>query len=90
MVAGGSVVVTNDTGTAVFETLRGTNVFNAGLIETDQLLLTNGGLSRFEFNGGTLITRGGTISNGQDFVVGASGATAATARDPSGASTTTV
>jgi len=50
----------------------GTNVLDAGLIETDRLLLTysEGG---FQFNGATLHTQGGTIDNGQPFVVGATG-----------------
>jgi len=76
-VEGGNVIVTNGAGTAVFEILRGTNVLNAGLIEADQLLLTNSA-GALAFNGGTLITRGGKVNNGQNFVVGASGTTAAT------------
>src|SRR5262249_47992428 len=50
----------------------GTNVLNDGLIDVDRLVLTtNSGI--FEFNGGTLVTRGAFISNMADFVVGASG-----------------
>ena len=67
---------TNASGTAMLEVRRGTNLFNAGLIDADQLLLTNT-QGFFEFNGGTLITRGATISNGVPFVVGTSGSTPA-------------
>ncbi len=76
-VDGGSLFATNVAGTGALDIRRGTNVLNAGLIVTDTLLLTNGALSRFEFNGGTLITLGGTVSNGQRFVVGAGGSTTA-------------
>jgi len=69
-VDGGTLRVTNAGGTAVLDIRRGTNVLNAGLIEADNLLLTNGA-GFFEFNGGTLITRGATISNGLNFLVGA-------------------
>lgn len=55
---------------------RGTNVLNAGLIETGNLLLTNS-LGSFEFNGGTLLTRFAMVSNTRPFVVGASGTTPA-------------
>lgn len=55
---------------------RGTNLLNAGVIEVDELRLTNT-QGFFEFNGGTLITRGAVISNGLPFVVGRSGATPA-------------
>jgi len=76
-VSGGNLIVTNSGGTGTLNILRGTNVLNAGLIQTDNLLLNNGALGRFEFNGGTLITRGSTVNNGQAFVVGngSSGAT---------------
>src|ERR1041385_5993963 len=57
-----------------FDWRRGTNVLNAGLIDVDQLLLTNF-QGFFEFNGGTLVSRGGIISNGLPFVVGPSGTT---------------
>ncbi len=69
-VDGGTLRVTNGAVSAALDIRRGTNVLNAGLIEADQLLMTNVAGS-FTFNGGTLITRGGTINNGQDFVVGA-------------------
>ncbi|MBI3879525.1 MAG: hypothetical protein HY301_05615 [Verrucomicrobia bacterium] len=67
-VAGGNLVVTNSSGTAVFLVNRGTNVFNSGNLEADQLVLTNvvAGAAHglFQFNGGTLVTRGGVIGNG--------------------------
>jgi T5SS/PEP-CTERM-associated repeat protein len=79
-VGGGSLTVTNPAGTGVLDIRRGTNVLNSGIIEVDRLLLTNataqnGGF--FEFNGGTLKTRGTTNRNGQTFTVG-NGTSAAT------------
>jgi len=76
IVDGGNLIVTNSGGTGTLDIRRGTNVLNAGLIQTDHLLLNNSA-GFFEFNGGTLITGGGTVNNGQPFVVGASGTTAA-------------
>lgn len=64
--------VTNAARLGVLEVRRGTNRLNDGLIEVDQLVLTNTA-GRFEFNGGTLITRGGFISNNLPFTVGVSG-----------------
>ncbi len=75
-VAAGNLIVTNGSGTAALDIRRGTNVFNAGLIHVDQLVMNNAA-GVFEFNGGTLITRGAFISNGADFVVGDSGTTPA-------------
>jgi len=76
VVDGGTLRATNGGGTAVLDVRRGTNVLNAGLIDVDRLLLTNT-LGKFEFNGGTLITRGAVISNGAPFTVGRSGTTPA-------------
>jgi len=59
---GGSLLVTS-LGSGTLDVRRGTNVLNAGLIEADRLLLTNGAQSVFTFNGGTLRTPGGTIDN---------------------------
>src|SRR5207237_10252928 len=56
----------------VVDVRRGTNVLNAGLVEGDRLLMTNA-QGFFEFNGGTLITRGAVISNGVPFIVGPNG-----------------
>jgi len=75
-VDGGAVLSTNGSGTAVFDVRRGTNVLNSGLIQTDQLLLTNT-LGFFSFNGGTLLTRATTVANGALFTVG-NGSSAAT------------
>jgi len=50
--------------------------FNSGLMDLGLLLLTNA-QGTFEFNGGTLLTRGAAINNGTRFVVGANGATPA-------------
>jgi len=72
----GNLIVTNAGGTGTLNIRRGTNVLNAGLVVADKLLLTNSA-GFLDFNGGTLITGGGTVNNGQPFVVGASGTTAA-------------
>jgi hypothetical protein len=58
-------------GTAIFE-IRGTNVLNSGLIETDLLLMTNNfGLpGSFEFNGGTFKPGRTAYDNGRVFTVG--------------------
>lgn len=74
--ASGTLRITNSTGTALLDVRRGTNRLNAGVMEVDQLLRTNVA-GRFEFNGGTLITRGGTLANNGEFDVGASGSTPA-------------
>ena len=73
VVDGGILLASNVLGTAALDVRRGTNVFNAGLINADQLLLTNT-QGFFEFNGGTLITRG---ANGLGLTVGTSGTTPA-------------
>src|SRR5439155_830397 len=76
-VYGGILRTTNATGTASLDIRRGTNQFDFGTIEADRLLMTNRA-GFFEFNGGLLITRGATISNGVPFVVGMGGSTPAT------------
>jgi T5SS/PEP-CTERM-associated repeat protein len=73
-VNGGTLRVIGTNGTGMLDVRHGTNVFNAGTIEADQLLLTNT-QGFFEFNGGTLITRGASINN--NFVVGKAGTTPA-------------
>src|SRR6185436_19674314 len=76
-VDGGTLRVANSAGGGVLSVFRGTNVLNAGLIEVDKLVLSRP-QGVFEFNGGTLITRGAFISNGvPSFVVGTSGTTPA-------------
>ncbi|HEX5223252.1 MAG TPA: hypothetical protein VFZ59_27075 [Verrucomicrobiae bacterium] len=75
VVDGGSLLA-RDVVPVALEVRRGTNVFNAGLIDADLLLMTNA-LGKFEFNGGTLVTRGAVIGNGANFVVGTSGSTPA-------------
>src|SRR5207249_9215611 len=74
--ASGTLRMTNSASTALLEVRRGTNRLNAGVIQADRLLLTNAA-GVFEFNGGTLITRGGTLSNNLPFNVGANGGTPA-------------
>ena len=76
VIDGGTLIVTNAANSAMLDILGGTNILNAGLIAADQLVITNA-LGTFEFNGGTLITRGAVISNGAPFVIGRSGTTPA-------------
>jgi T5SS/PEP-CTERM-associated repeat protein len=76
VVDGGTLLASNSSGTATLDVRRGTNVLNAGLIEVDRLVLTNS-QGFFQFNGGTLITRGAFITNVTPFVVGVSGSTPA-------------
>lgn len=71
-VNGGSLLATNFMRNGTLRLHTGTNVMNAGLIEVDRLWMTNI-QGYFEFNGGTLLTRGAFISNGLPFVVGAGG-----------------
>ncbi len=71
VVQAGTLEVTNASGAATLNLIHGTNQFNAGLIDADQLRMTDG-RGVFEFNGGTLITRGAFITNGP-FVLGVSG-----------------
>lgn len=66
---GGSLVASNEFGTAILNIRRGTNVLQAGLVDVNRLLMTNA-LGDFEFNGGTLRSGGTTNSNGRLFTVG--------------------
>lgn len=73
VVQDGTLLTVNTDGSSVLEVRRGTNVLNAGRIEADLLLLTNA-LGRYEFNGGTLVTRGARIENDSFFSIGDAGA----------------
>jgi T5SS/PEP-CTERM-associated repeat protein len=59
-----------------YQLSRGTNVFNAGLIESGALSLTTSA-AVFEFNGGTLTATSSSVNNGLPFLVG-NGVSAAT------------
>ncbi|HEY6167522.1 MAG TPA: hypothetical protein VI454_05750 [Verrucomicrobiae bacterium] len=63
VVDGGTLRATNAASTSVLDVRRGTNVLNVGLIDVNRLLVTNSE-GFFEFNGGTLITRGAVVENG--------------------------
>ncbi len=76
VVDGGTLRVSSPAGNSTLEVRRGTNVLNAGLIDVDFLMLTNF-FGRFEFNGGTLVTRGARMTNGSGMVLGLSGTTPA-------------
>jgi T5SS/PEP-CTERM-associated repeat protein len=69
LVDGGTILVTNFNGAGEMDLQRGTNTFNAGLIDVVQLWLRNS-LAYFEFNGGTLRAGGTTNGNGRVFTVG--------------------
>jgi T5SS/PEP-CTERM-associated repeat protein len=66
---GATLCVTNDTGTATLDIRGGTNQFNSGLIDVDQLVMT-APHGAFEFNGGVLNTRSAAVTNGAPFTVG--------------------
>ena len=70
VVDGGTLQSTNVAGTGLLEVRRGTNVLNAGLIETDILRVTNLASSRFVFNGGTLAIKSSRISLAVPFKIG--------------------
>jgi T5SS/PEP-CTERM-associated repeat protein len=72
VVHGGTLRVANAGVTGTLDVQRGTNVLNAGLIDVDVLRMTNA-LGKFEFNGGTLITRGADIRNNAVFMIGNAG-----------------
>ena len=68
-VAGGELVVTNSSGSAVLDLIRGTLTLNGGTMTLDHL----GGTTpagRLVFESGTLRTKGTAAANGVPFVVG--------------------
>lgn len=68
--ASSRVIVTNATGSARVDIRRGQFVQNDGLVEVDNLLLTNGA-GVYRLNGGTLNVKGNTTNNnGQVYGVG--------------------
>ncbi|MFZ2644495.1 MAG: M36 family metallopeptidase, partial [Verrucomicrobiia bacterium] len=76
-VSGGHLRATNTDGGGALEVRYGAFTFNSGTVTVDRLLLTNGANSIFNFNGGTLNSGGGAVSNGAMFKVG-NGTSAAT------------
>ncbi|MBI3880962.1 MAG: hypothetical protein HY301_13000 [Verrucomicrobia bacterium] len=75
VVNGGTMRATNASGSARLSVNAGTNEFDAGLMDIDQLLIT-ASAGFFEFNGGTLLSKATTNANGRVFTVG-NGASAA-------------
>ncbi len=72
VVDGGTLLVTAVPGFGALGALdvqRGTNVFNAGLIDVLRLFITNT-LGQFEFNGGKLVSSETANNNGRVFTVG--------------------
>ena len=67
---GGNLTVTNALTNGVLDVRRGTFTLNSGTITLDALLLTNSGSSVMVFNGGSLVTKSTTVSNGAAFTVG--------------------
>jgi hypothetical protein len=66
---GGGLCVTNAAAAAEMDLLSGTLTFNAGAVTVDVLRLANAS-GDFRFNGGTLLTKSTTVSNGRPFQVG--------------------
>jgi T5SS/PEP-CTERM-associated repeat protein len=69
-VADGNLVVTNGAGNSSLESRRGVITLDGGMVNADRMFVTNGSMSVFVFNGGTLSVKGGSINNGSVFVVG--------------------
>ena len=67
---GGNLTVANALTNGVLDVRQGTFTMNGGTNIVDTLLLTNGSSSVMVFNGGTLITKSTTVSNGAVFTVG--------------------
>ena len=79
-ISGGSLNVTNQSGTArlvVGQGAQGALAQNGGVLTVDQLLVTNGNSSVVSFSSGLINTKATTVSNAQMFVVG-DGVSAAT------------
>ncbi len=68
-VSGGSLAVTNATGTAALEVRRGAFTFDGGSVRADVLLATNV-TGVFTFNSGALRVGSSIVSNGAVFTVG--------------------
>lgn len=66
----GSLVATNAEGLGTIDVRRGTLRLVSGLVIADQLWLTNGAQSRFNFEGGTLQTFISVVSNGAALLIG--------------------
>jgi len=67
-ISGGTLVVTNLSGTGTLEVRNGTNLLTSGgVVNTDHLLVSGG---FFQFNSGTLLTKTTTDNNIQPFLVG--------------------
>jgi T5SS/PEP-CTERM-associated repeat protein len=69
LVSDGRLIVTNSSGTGIYNLLRGTNEFIGGFMDVDHLLMTNA-VGGFDFHAGLLTLRQTTVSNGQTFIVG--------------------
>ncbi len=73
-VAGGTLLATNSVSGAVLRVggfnLLGAVALNGGTITIDQLMLTNGAASVFNFNSGVLNVKTSMVANGLTFVVG--------------------
>jgi T5SS/PEP-CTERM-associated repeat protein len=68
-VAGGELIVTNSSGSAVLDLIRGTLTLKGGTMTLDHLGGTNPA-GRLVFESGTLRTKGTAAANGLPFVVG--------------------
>ncbi|HEY2953350.1 MAG TPA: hypothetical protein VGK40_12245 [Verrucomicrobiae bacterium] len=68
-VAGGTLLFTNASSAVTSAVVNGTFTMTGGRVEFDLLQLTNS-TGTAQLNGGTLVARGLTVSNGAPFVVG--------------------
>ncbi len=85
ILAGGTLAVTNASGTGTLDVRYGTLTLNSGALDVDRLLITNNTAGAtnafFAFNGGTLTTRAGAqivVPTGSNFVLGAAAGLTAT------------
>ena len=72
-VEGGRLVVTNNGQINIGVAGSGALNVTGGTVEVKTLIATNGANSVLNFNGGTIVSRGTTISNATDFYVGDTG-----------------
>jgi hypothetical protein len=70
IVAGGNLVLTNFSANAQMNIYNGTFSMNGGVIIVDSLLMTNGPQATARFSAGTISSKGSSVANGSQFVVG--------------------
>jgi T5SS/PEP-CTERM-associated repeat protein len=68
-IAGGNLSVSDAVGKGTFDIRTGTLVLNSGTVAADKLFVTSGS-SAVTFNGGTLLSQGTAVTNGQQLYIG--------------------